>query len=122
MNRTDQSRTPRPESQAEARSPSFEVTREERVLIWEIARRARAIEDRVRAVDPGIPRTRPLEYEMDITAAHANGCPLRLAELADAPDSDFTHDVFGIRRHLDRETGKLGGCFVPRYAAPEPTR
>jgi hypothetical protein len=53
---------------------------------------------------------------MDITACHLNGCPLRLGELLGADDANFAHDVFGIRRHLNRETGKLEDCFCPRYA------
>ena len=53
---------------------------------------------------------------MDVTAVHANGCPLRLKQLYCAPPFDFTHDVFGIRGHLNRETGKLEDCFLPRYA------
>ncbi len=54
--------------------------------------------------------------QMDVTACHANGCRLKLHELMNAPDFDFAHDVFGIQRHIDRDTGKLGHCFVPRYA------
>lgn len=57
-----------------------------------------------------------LALDMDITAAHLNGCPLKLAELLEARDSDFLHDIAGIARHLDRKTGKLTDCFVPRYA------
>jgi len=33
--------------------------------------------------------------------------------------SQVSHDVFGIGRHLDRETGKLEGFFHPRFALPE---
>jgi hypothetical protein len=54
---------------------------------------------------------------MDIEACHCNGCPLKLADLANAPLGDLTHDVFGISRNIDRTTGKLKNCFVPRYAA-----
>lgn len=53
---------------------------------------------------------------MDVTAVHANGCPLELKELYSAPRFDFTHDIGGIRRHINRETGQLENCFVPRYA------
>jgi len=62
------------------------------------------------------PETDHLSLLMDISAAHANGCPLRLTELLAAGDIDFTHDVFGIARHIDRETGKLADMFLPRYA------
>lgn len=53
---------------------------------------------------------------MDITCAH-EFIPLRLAELANADDFNFAHDVFGINRHLDHDTLKLNDCFIPRYAA-----
>ncbi len=55
--------------------------------------------------------------DMDISATHVNGCPLKLAELRDADDFNFSHDVFGIRRHLNRETGQLEDCFLPRFSA-----
>jgi hypothetical protein len=59
------------------------------------------------------------EMQMDLLACHANGCRLDMQRLIDAPDGEFGHDVFGIRRFLDRQTGQLGGCFVPRFALPE---
>lgn len=62
-----------------------------------------------------------LNVAMDLTATHANGNPLRLAEmLIDASTSksaSLLHDVYGIRRHLNRHTGKLGENFTPRYSA-----
>ena len=54
---------------------------------------------------------------MDLDAAHSNDTPLDFQKLLDFKDSDFGHDVYGIRRFLDRNTGKLGGFFVPRCAA-----
>lgn len=57
-----------------------------------------------------------MKLTMDITACHANGCPLKLADLYVAKDADFTHDIGGIMRHIDRSTGHLGDCFLPRYA------
>lgn len=74
-----------------------------------IGRRAERLADSV-----GV-QYRTLEAMMDIEACHCNGNPLRLRELLDADDSNFSHDVFGVRRHIDRETGNLTGCFVPRY-------
>lgn len=56
-----------------------------------------------------------LELQMDITAAH-NKCRLNLAQLLKANEPDFAHDVFGIVRHLDRNTGELLDCFIPRCA------
>jgi hypothetical protein len=88
---------------------SFAVRRDEALIIDRIASRA---------IGLGIYRDR-LECHMDVTACHANGNPLRLEALADAPrDFDFVHDLAGIRRHLDRDTGQLRDCFSPRYSAP----
>lgn len=53
---------------------------------------------------------------MDISACHKNGNPLRLTDLLNADDFNFVHDIFGIRANLNRETGKLENCFVPRYS------
>lgn len=53
---------------------------------------------------------------MDLTVTHVNGCPLKLSDMLTGLDCDVFHDIAGIFRHLDRQTGKLGGCFVPRYA------
>ena len=58
-------------------------------------------------------------FVMDLTACHANGNPLRLAELLAADDGNFAHDIFGINRHLNRQTGELMDCFSPRYSRPE---
>ena len=57
-----------------------------------------------------------LSLVMDLEATHAVCCPLRLNDLLNATDSDFVHDIVGIHSHLDRDTGELSGCFVPRYA------
>lgn len=53
---------------------------------------------------------------MDLESAHKEK-PLRLGALLSADDFNFAHDVFGIRRHMDRTEypGKLTGCFVPRF-------
>lgn len=59
-----------------------------------------------------------LGLEMDITACHANGCPLRLEELLQAGAFDFYHDLNGIQKNLNRTTGKLENFFCPRYAVP----
>ncbi len=45
--------------------------------------------------------------------------PLDWPGLLAASDADLGHDVFGIDRHMDRETGKPDdGCFLPRYGQP----
>jgi hypothetical protein len=53
---------------------------------------------------------------MDIEATNNNGCPLKLDELLNANGMDFIHDVTGIQSNINRETGKLENCFLPRYA------
>ncbi len=60
-----------------------------------------------------------IDVVMDLDACHSNGCPLKLAELLAADDFNFAHDVLGIKAHIDRKTGKLASCFLPRYAQPE---
>lgn len=54
--------------------------------------------------------------QMDVSACHLNGTPLRLADLLAADDANFGHDIFGIQRSLDRTTGKLDPMFCPRFA------
>lgn len=55
---------------------------------------------------------------MDMLAADGvNGNPpLDFDRMAQADDFNVAHDVVGIYRHIDRETGKLTGCFLPRFA------
>ena len=84
--------------------------KEEARTIAAIARRAVAMAEKV-----GF-RYEFMDADMDITACHMNGNPLRLIQLLAADDMNFSHDVFGIRRHLNRETGKLEDCFSPRYS------
>jgi hypothetical protein len=57
-----------------------------------------------------------IDVMMDVSATHANGNPLRLKKLLEADDFNFTHDILGIRRHLNRETGKLEDGFRPRFS------
>jgi hypothetical protein len=94
---------------AQRRSVSFKVKRAEQQIILILARRACLAAKKLLVDYPLV------DAEMDITACHANGCRLDLAALAAADDSDFNHDVFGIRRHIDRSTGELMDCFVPRF-------
>ena len=96
---------------------SFAVrTKEELQTIGKIARRAINKWREAEASDYTLPDYTFQDAEMDITVAHVNGCPLKLDELLAADDANFSHDVFGIRRHLNRKTGQLGDCFMPRYA------
>lgn len=92
---------------------SFAVKKDEARIISKIASRAVSL-----ALSAGIDYEF-MDAEMDITAAHANGNPLRLDDLLSADEFNFSHDVFGIRRHINRETGKLENCFVPRFSKRE---
>lgn len=91
---------------------NWQTSPEERRLIDAIVARANAMLDA-----RGMPL--PAAMDMDITAAHLNACRLDLQRLLDASDFDFAHDVFGITRHINRETAQLGAHFVPRAAHRE---
>jgi hypothetical protein len=56
---------------------------------------------------------------MDLEAVNSNGCPLDFQSLLDFPNFDFGHDIYGIGKHIDRTTGKLQDCFLPRCAKRE---
>jgi hypothetical protein len=84
----------------------FDVSREDALLIGRIV---------TRAVDTYEGTFDSRTLAMDLTACHANGCPLDLAAFANGEAFDFAHDVGGISRHMDRSTGKLGGHFLPRF-------
>lgn len=83
---------------------------EEMVLCIQIAERATAMA-----------AERDVDYPLhaaftDIQLAHCNGCAVDLKALHAARNGDFAHDVFGIRQHIDRQTGLIKGPFLPRYA------
>jgi uncharacterized protein DUF6874 len=92
---------------------SFNVGRSEADIIRKIAARAVAEAQR-----NGVQYSM-MTATMDITATHANGNPLKLQELLEADAVTFAHDVFGIRHHIDRDTGQLKNCFVPRLSVPQ---
>ena len=86
-----------------------DFTKEERKIVRGIVdRAAKIMRQHGRRLDK-------MSLEMDLEATHAK-VPLRLQELLEADDFNFAHDVFGIMRHMDRSTGLLGDCFVPRFA------
>lgn len=93
--------------------PNFHVSREDSALILAIVERYAPIYRE----SVGEPLDR-LSATMDLSACH-NSCPLKLATLLAADEFNFIHDVAGIQRHMDRETGELGDCFLPRYAHPD---
>jgi len=83
------------------------VTKEETVLINKIVKRA--CKSFPKNIKDG------MSLDMDISATHIS-CPLRLTDLLAADKFNFAHDVFGIMSHINRETGNLEHCFVPRFA------
>ena len=99
-------------------TPNFNCSPADHRLIEAITRRAFQL---ATATDPsstllpeeGFDR---LSLSMDLAACH-NSSPLDLPALLAASDGNFIHDVFGIMRHLDRKTGTLQDCFLPRFTA-----
>ncbi len=55
---------------------------------------------------------------MDIMAADGeNGNnPIDFDRWLDSDNGNFMHDLGGIHRNLNRETGMLDNCFLPRFA------
>lgn len=92
---------------------SFKSSKEDSELIARIVERAEVI-----YAANGLACDR-LGLTMDILAVHANGCPLDLQGFLNMGQYDFVHDIAGIVRHLDRSTGRLMDCFLPRCALPE---
>jgi hypothetical protein len=84
------------------------ATKAEHLIMQHIAKRAIKLN----------PEYRFQDALMDLEACHCNGMPLDLGRLLKADDFNFAHDVFGIANHIDRSTGKIMDCFVPRYAKP----
>lgn len=93
----------------------FDATKEDAEKIAKIINRACDLHKAYM----GQPIGDKLSLDMDITATHLNGCPLDLDKLFAFPDADFSHDVFGIKRHIDRATGTLGDHFEPRCSKPQ---
>lgn len=92
---------------------SFETSHTEHEIIVKIVER---FEKMVKKMGTRIAPEERRTLLMDITACHANGCPLKLQAMLDGADFDFAHDVSGIQRHINRNTGKIEHCFLPRFA------
>lgn len=98
---------------------SLEVTAQEARTIAAIVDRATELYSR---------RCRNLDgtsLEMDLTACHANDCPLDLERLLNADEFSFIHDIAGISANLDRDDrsptgGQLLNHFLPRFAQRDP--
>jgi len=99
---------------------NFDATADDAALISDIVDRWCGLAEKYRAASPAseFPKVDKRSLSMDLTACHLNGTPLKLEELLEADDFNFIHDVGGIRRHMDRRTGKLTDCFLPRFARP----
>ena len=68
-----------------------------------------------RAEGMGIYNGERINLLMDIENAD-NAFNLRLEELLDADDANFTHDIVGIVNNIDRSNPTDFNFFVPRYA------
>lgn len=88
----------------------FDTTPEEMRLIDAIIDRGVA----EKMIEPG----NRLNVEMDLAAVNVNGTPLDFERLLAFDTFSFSHDLFGIDRHIDRNTGQLTRCFLPRCAKP----
>ncbi|MGU2439534.1 DUF6874 family protein [Burkholderia cenocepacia] len=93
---------------------SFTVSREVAAAIELVSKRYQAL-----LKSKGLPSVDALDLHMDLTACHANGCPMEWEHLNAADDFTLAHDVGGIRRHINRRTGQLEDCFLPRCAVKE---
>jgi hypothetical protein len=93
---------------------NLDTSQEETSLIMKITDRAMKL-----YANAGVKADR-ISIELDITACHCNGTPMRLQDWADTKsDFDLIHDVQGISNHISRKTGQLNGHFLPRFAKPQ---
>lgn len=95
-----------------AQSINFLVASKDAALIKKIVTRGLSVAKAAQRKD-----INRIDAEMDITAVHANGNPLKLDKFLAADDFNFAHDFFGINRHINRDTGGLSACFSPRFSA-----
>ncbi len=92
---------------------SFSCPKADHELISKIVDRGMEMAEKARRTD--ITKDR-MSITMDITACHCSGNPLRLEDFLAADGFNFSHDFFGINRHIDRVTGQMTDCFVPRFS------
>ena len=85
---------------------NFDLEPTDRKHATEIAQRAAKL----------LPGLDVLSTVMDLSAVHNHAFKLNFELMAKADNHNLVHDIAGIKRHLNRETGKLGDCFIPRYA------
>lgn len=82
------------------------MTKEERLIIADIAKRAE---------EKGLLMFERMSLIMDIEAVHTE-IGLKLTDLLKADDENFAHDIVGIQNNIDRQSKKLQNLFLPRYA------
>ena len=90
---------------------SLDCTKAELKLIEKIADRFRDLQRK-----HGFEPADKTNLMMDLMVTHANGNPMRFKDLLAADDFNLSHDVSGIASHINRRTGKLERCFLPRFS------
>ncbi len=83
---------------------NFDASKKDSALISQIIKRAKEdllIKDLI-------------SLQMDLTACHLNGTPLDLKRLLEFDSFNFSHDIYGIINHIDRNDGKIKRYFLPR--------
>ncbi len=60
------------------------------------------------------------DIEMDLCVVDAFNYPLDFPRMLKAEAADLMHDIHGIRANLNRKSGKLDNCFVPRLIKRAP--
>jgi len=68
-----------------------------------------------RAEELGVMRGKRITLFMDLENAHET-FNLRLDDLLNADDFNFSHDITGIQENINRLTKEFENSFVPRYA------
>ena len=84
---------------------NWKCSKEEYTLINEVVNRAMKLYQGI---------TDEMGLNMDIIAAHLNGTPLDFNKLLSFDDFNFGHDIIGIMNNINRNTGELDNCFLPR--------
>jgi hypothetical protein len=92
----------------------FDASPEDRALVRLIVERAAKLTPPGEAPLTADERT---TLSMDLLACHANGNPMNFQKLLSADQFNFAHDVNGISKHIDRDTGALRDHFSPRCSA-----
>ena len=89
-----------------------DMTKDDFELVSQIANRALKMYKQF----PDI-RDDKIDVMLDVEKTH-DQIPLDFEKFLRFDDSNFAHDMFGIRQYMDRATATLGGCFLPRCSLP----